>query len=359
MSSEQRDRYVARARRAARSRRLGVATAAAQQRARDRRWWRLRRAPGMAAVASGGGGPRFDPGWGGRGIITEWSARSKFKLMCVVASIDWPDDPLVLITLTYPQAFPHDAAIFKEHLRRFQVAVERRLGKARGLWAMEFQRRGAPHYHIALVIPRGMKVAVFGRWVAHTWYGIAGDGDGRHLQQHLKPDHCKLADGPRGLVGYLRRELGKTRQKTLPAWLANPTEEQLAIAAHRRCTSAHDALDHLSIPEIVGGVDDVPRGAGRWWGLWGLDRADVADVISEDEFHILRRILRRLNAARGFRRRAWASLGVTSFDRARRRWALAESMAHFLAGLRGHPPPRASFLALDSVARQLALGLPT
>jgi hypothetical protein len=57
------------------------------------------------------------------------------------------------VTLTYPADFTKDIrkskAQLKEYRRRFEIAY----GKVRAIWRLEYQERGAPHYHIMYFDP--------------------------------------------------------------------------------------------------------------------------------------------------------------------------------------------------------------
>lgn len=304
MSYASREAYNARKVAAETRRRARLVSGAISSRTRAHRWHRLVTAPGVVALQTGGGGA--GPTLGAvRGIVTGWSERSQYRLGLAVAMIEWPSTPLVFLTLTYPRHFEADPKVWKEHLRRYQIAWARRWGTPRGLWAMEFQRRGAPHFHLAVVQPPAVKVALLRRWSAHVWYELAGHGDERHLKQHMKPDHCKRADGPRGLIGYLRRELGKERQKSLPEWLAEP----------------------------VGGAP--ARGAGRWWGIWGFDRTVEHHKVTAGEYQPIRRLIRRLLRDRGVGARVgWKWECRTLFDKARRQWTLARELLRYVAMIR-------------------------
>ena len=84
------------------------------------------------------------PGAGVRGEITRWSRPSirRFMLMVKNASCEW----ISLITLTYPREYTADGKAVKKHLNSF-LQYLRRLGLAY-CWVLEFQERGAPHFHI-------------------------------------------------------------------------------------------------------------------------------------------------------------------------------------------------------------------
>jgi hypothetical protein len=55
---------------------------------------------------------------------------------------------VTFVTLTYPSEFPQDISVSKRHLREFRRRWEVRWGKVRAIWRLEFQERGAPHYHV-------------------------------------------------------------------------------------------------------------------------------------------------------------------------------------------------------------------
>lgn len=63
------------------------------------------------------------------------------------------EEPKYFATLTYGDTYP-SPAMAKGHLKRFCQAVERQYENAGKsvviLWRMEFQKRGAPHFHILL-----------------------------------------------------------------------------------------------------------------------------------------------------------------------------------------------------------------
>lgn len=53
-----------------------------------------------------------------------------------------------IITLTYGQVQPTNGIISKGHLDNFLRAMRRDFGSFSYVWFLEFQKRGAPHYHI-------------------------------------------------------------------------------------------------------------------------------------------------------------------------------------------------------------------
>lgn len=83
---------------------------------------------------------------GRRGNITELSFRARSRLYHVALETMIPLTSM--ITLTYPGQFPTDGESAKKDLKYFLNAYRRRFPDSNYLWILEFQKRGAPHYHI-------------------------------------------------------------------------------------------------------------------------------------------------------------------------------------------------------------------
>jgi len=150
---------------------------------------------------------------------------------------------LVMVTLTYPDNFETDDKAVKRHLELLRKRMERAFGKKpRGIWALEFQERGAPHFHLFIGLPRGVDYEDFEWWGFNTWSEIV-DFDGREFNPETYPDpeerelmrevvrshavrmHLRFTlSDPKFSVGatgqrvgeYLWRHSGKWGQKTVP-----------------------------------------------------------------------------------------------------------------------------------------------
>jgi hypothetical protein len=204
-------------------------------------------------------GQSTSPG-GRRGRITKFSNQSRNRCLEYCSSLD----PVVFaeaffITLTYPAVFPMDGLITKNHLRRFHQAWNRKYGTARAVWKNEFQRRGAEHFHIAIV-SAGIDIVECRIWVAKTWFDIVGSGDPLHLSAGTEVDILR-ADNPAGyFAGYMAKTgSSKEYQNIVPDGFINP---------------------------------------GRFWGSWGLRPEPVFTDLAKNEFVDIRRILRRVAKAR-------------------------------------------------------------
>lgn len=81
----------------------------------------------------------------------------------------------LFVTLTYKRTHvePEEA---KRNLRAFVASLRRRNANCSGIWKLEFQKRGSPHYHV-IIFARWLDH----RWVAETWNRIAEHGDPDHL----------------------------------------------------------------------------------------------------------------------------------------------------------------------------------
>lgn len=170
----------------------------------------------------------------------------------------FPAAAYVLITLTYPGEFSTTPSEWKRHLAVFRRRWERRYGGITAVWVMEFQRRGAAHFHLVVRCP-DVPVPLLVRWVSRTWYVVVGSGDVRHYRAGTQVKPCS---DWLGAARYLMSELGKYRQKMLPSY--------------------------------------AEEGAGRWWGLWRLTRETYEVRLTCSAFYAIRRVLRRAARLKGW-----------------------------------------------------------
>jgi hypothetical protein len=148
-----------------------------------------------------------------RGKVVELSASSRKKLAFVASNTGVVF--LTLITLTYPKIYPNDGAQSKKHLRAFLQYLRRIDGEINYLWFIEFQRRGAPHYHILVDIPvnRFDKMAVSERWAA-----IASKSDKLHVLAGTRVESVRNGGN---LAHYAVKYAMKTYQKKVPDVYSN------------------------------------------------------------------------------------------------------------------------------------------
>ena len=102
------------------------------------------------------------------------------RLRIKMASVCLAERPW-FCTLTYPAEWIWDAKLWKRHLKVFSQRFLRRWPSAGFIWKLEFQQRGAPHFHPFIWGLRDEHFGDFLLWVSKTWNEVAGNGDQNHL----------------------------------------------------------------------------------------------------------------------------------------------------------------------------------
>jgi hypothetical protein len=160
---------------------------------------------------------------GCRGNVRAFSASSGARmrryLRCCVSEYR------VLGTLTYPFHYPCDGRTVKRHLDLFAKRYAYRVRISEYdvpivqrkpfsmFWFLEFQRRGAPHFHFFATheIPR--------LELSRMWYEIVGSDDSRHLIAGTRIE--AIRSGKHGMVSYALKYAAKADQKEIPANYVN------------------------------------------------------------------------------------------------------------------------------------------
>lgn len=215
---------------------------------------------GAASAAVGGGR---------RGRVSGYSRASRRRCLRLFASLNRHEVELPLfVTLTYPAAFPADPRRWKRDLDVMLKRVLRRWPAAAIVWKLEPQKRGAPHFHLAVFgvgfIERG--------WLSAAWYEVVGSGDPKHLQAGTQVERVK---NWRGVMAYAAKYIGK---------------EVAAV--------------------------DWPEYVGRWWGVAG--RANLPELwyhqrLGRGPWFAFRRVLYRYLKQKGVIMRHSMRRGVTVF----------------------------------------------
>lgn len=108
-------------------------------------------------------------------------------------------------TVTYPADYPNSGPVVKRHIGNLCKRLRRR--GVSGFWFLEFQARGAPHFHL-----------VFDKWVskgdlAEWWHEIIGspdeaEGVGTRVEA--------IRNREAGVGAYVAKYVGKCEQKFVP-----------------------------------------------------------------------------------------------------------------------------------------------
>jgi len=169
--------------------------------------WRV----GASFLKASQGSTGAQVGGGKKEPIKGFSANSRRGLMFAISGVSRSAALPCFVTLTYPSVFP-DPKSSKRHLKMFSQRLLRAFPSASGIWKLEPQDRGAPHYHLLVW---GVDDIELKRWVPYAWHKIAGNGDQNHLFFHLGILHeskpcVSLVRSFRGVWAYASKYLGKT-----------------------------------------------------------------------------------------------------------------------------------------------------
>ena len=192
---------------------------------------------------------------------------------------------LSIMTLTYPSHYPNDGKTVKGDLNRFLTAFKREYGKLSYLWFLEFQVRGAPHFHILLSIKQP---GAQGRYKMGTLWAKAmqidkweTDGLGlpsaefiRHqvVAVHTHPKSWENVRKPNGARKYALKYATKPHQKQVPELYQNvgrfwgnsrdvPNDEVVFMSGSE--TQLREFLDRLG--RNLDHLDVLPK------HIWTLD----------------------------------------------------------------------------------------
>lgn len=142
-----------------------------------------------------------------------------------------------LMTLTYGANFPLSGRKAKKNLNHFLIASKRAFGAYEHVWCLEFQERGAVHFHIATTLPEPNELQreIFARLWAdistpHNWlytsieppYGPKQSREALMTNDAVFWQHTRLQQWERvrkgdSLAHYFAKYTMKIRQKKVPS----------------------------------------------------------------------------------------------------------------------------------------------
>jgi hypothetical protein len=251
--------------------------------------------------------------------ITAWTAKSRRQMARSFAALDF--SPMfagngisVQVTLTYPDDWLTVAPTRLAVQRHFKI-FESRFVRAWGepvvcLWKLEYQRRGAPHYHLLMRRPDGVagqyrrtrfEAAMlaweaagrhgrrpyyrpahadglrFGQWLAATWADIVNHPDPDQRARHLAAG--TRVDVKAGLRG------------------TDPKRASVYFSKHGLDKKSKEYQNKPPAEWVKAG-----GGPGRYWGYLGLSQLVMsAQVDCATDYYQAKRTLRRWSA----RTRLW------------------------------------------------------
>ena len=143
-----------------------------------------------------------------RSKITRFSKKSARRLRHIIRNSE--DLWKAFITLTYPESYPLDGKKAKSHLNSFLQYLRRR--NIQYVWVLEFQNRGAPHFHVLI------SDYIDKNELSERWYEIVRSGDTKHLLAGTRIESIK---SKKHLYGYLSSYINKLLQKAVPSAYLN------------------------------------------------------------------------------------------------------------------------------------------
>jgi hypothetical protein len=284
-------------------------------------------------------GVRIDPETGeleeddepgpGRTEIVEWSRQSRSRMTRMLASLDYSgwvraDGSLAMVTLTLPddwKSLAPDGKTWKKLLRKFEYRWRRAVGPWRLLWKLEFQRRGAPHFHALMRVPALVTAdggygkgygpnakngwsgitETFESWLSRTWADVCGaskeiDTIGRWVRASDGWEIDETANDGQGSSEFTRHWAAGTRTDFSGKDFSDPRRISMYFAGHSAKSTDGKEYQHL----VPAKWQRPGAGPGRFWGFAGLVNATVEVQVTQRDFDRLRREMRKLARARAW-----------------------------------------------------------
>lgn len=216
--------------------------------------------------------------------ITGWSAKSRANMRAAFADLDYntmflnPRRVAAILTLTYPGDWltvaPNGKAV-KAQLKALRKRYKRTFGEDLVcIWKLEFQRRGAPHFHLLACPPhvdRHGNPVNFREWLRQTWADVVAHPDPEERRRHeLAGCNVDYAEGlrasdPRRVATYFAKHGGAEAKE------------------YQHC-----------VPEEW---QEPGQGPGRFWGYWVLERKVATAAVRPDVGTQAGRVVRRYSHA--------------------------------------------------------------
>jgi hypothetical protein len=242
--------------------------------------------------------------------VTEWSRKSRANMVAALCEIDYRPlfaDPTrlpTMITLTYPGDWltvaPNGKAV-KRHLQAFRRRYAKAWGEdLRAVWKLEFQMRGAPHFHLLMVPPHGLARTPKPRARAAAWVGA-----GQPFRQWLSAVWANIVNHPDPEQRALHTGAGTNVKWAEGLRCTDPKRVAVYFTKH----GSFSAKEYQNrVPEPW---QEPGRGPGRFWGYWCLHRVTVGVEVTPEQATQAARLVRRWARAQGTTREAvvWRTRG--------------------------------------------------
>lgn len=204
----------------------------------------------LVLITSGGKQPRQPQTVPNKRAIEFLSWRSLRSM--ALRAVNTPSDWQSLLLVTYPREWPTDGRQVKQDLNRLLDAFRYRYPRLRYLWFLEFQGRGAPHFHMLTDVPVP-EPRVWKKRPGHTPAQINEEQDAwlkeawrRAIQIGGTNAHGPLITG----LDVIREVDGGARYAV--SYAQKPKQKQVPKAFHRvgRFWSSDQATSALAVEKV-------------------------------------------------------------------------------------------------------------
>lgn len=142
-------------------------------------------------------------------------ARSRLAFVCKETTVEFKS----MMTLTYPAVYPKNGKETKKHLNSLLSTVRARYDRLDYLWFLEFQRRGAPHFHIAVSVEVEKEDRL---WLAGAWSEVSckigtDEDKFKSKAQHRRVKTWENIREKDGFARYATKYALKPYQKSVPS----------------------------------------------------------------------------------------------------------------------------------------------
>lgn len=234
-----------------------------------------------------------------RDIVSDWSAKSRSRLVKKIACLDLAPlvtgaTPPVMVTLTLPGdwlAVMPDAETAARKFDNWTRLYRKRWGMPlRAIWKREFQRRGAPHWHLWMVPPTA-NLPEFRLWLSKSWTGVLGLVPPPGCVGKL-PQQCSCSEYCRSLGAGTGVDMAEGMRARDP--------KRLALYFLKESLGGEGKAYQNKAPSEWAG-----QSVGRFWGVRGIaDAVETAELDPRDYAQLWRSARRVRDAGSGIREQA-------------------------------------------------------
>ncbi len=220
--------------------------------------------------------PGFSPGQPGdtrRGVIKEFSPKSRTRLQRSLATIKRSEDAYTMALTVPGNAEPFDHAFvmeaFTRIMRRLSSSV--RFSGVSGYWKRELQKRGVIHYHLLLyglaedATRAGLQAWMVEQWVSLFAPRLTDTEIEHHRWFHARAENMQLV---RDFCGYFSKYLGKDEEATgglSGRWWGSFNKRKLPVSP--KSEAATDAQANVMLHRLTRKYRQKRMNAARHRGI--------------------------------------------------------------------------------------------